>query len=77
MCQRESCEHGQDVSQQIPGIDQAIGEQLLEMVQPVTVEPAFAVSPDRGQQLALPDPALGVGVPQRRKTGARRGASAG
>ena len=45
MCQHESCEHGQDVCQQIPGsgIDQAVGELLLEMVQPVTLELAFAV----------------------------------
>ena len=44
-CQHESHEHGQDVCQQIPGIgiDQAIGELLLEMVQPVTLELAFAV----------------------------------
>jgi hypothetical protein len=44
-CQHESHEHGQDVCQQIPGwgIDQAVGELLLEMVQPVTLELAFAV----------------------------------
>jgi hypothetical protein len=44
-CQHESHEHGQDVCQQIPGwgIDQAVGELLLEMAQPVTLELAFAV----------------------------------
>jgi len=44
-CQHESHEHGQDVCQIIPGsgIDRAIGELLLEMVQPVTLELAFAV----------------------------------
>ena len=44
-CQHESHEHGQDVCQQIPGygIDQAVGQLLLEMVQPVTLELAFAV----------------------------------
>ena len=45
MCQHESCEYGQPVCQQIPGssIDQAVGELLLEMVEPVTLELAFAV----------------------------------
>lgn len=44
-CQYESHEHGQSVCQQIPGsgIDQAVGQLLLEMVQPVTLELAFAV----------------------------------
>ena len=44
-CQHENCEHGQPVCQHIPGsgIDQAVGELLLEMVQPVTLELAFAV----------------------------------
>lgn len=44
-CQHESHEHGRDVCQWIPGhtIDQAIGQLLLEMVQPVTLELAFAV----------------------------------
>jgi DNA invertase Pin-like site-specific DNA recombinase len=44
-CQHESCEHGRDVCQQVPGsgVDQAVGELLLEMVQPVTLELAFAV----------------------------------
>lgn len=44
-CQHDSHEYGRDVCQQIPGraIDQAIGRLLLEMVQPVTLELAFAV----------------------------------
>lgn len=44
-CQHESHEHGRDVCQRIPGhtIDRAIGQLLLEMVQPVTLEVAFAV----------------------------------
>jgi DNA invertase Pin-like site-specific DNA recombinase len=44
-CQHEKCEHGEDVCQIIPGysIDQSVGELLLEMVQPVTLELAFAV----------------------------------
>jgi DNA invertase Pin-like site-specific DNA recombinase len=44
-CQHEKCNHGEDVCQIIPGygIDHAIGELLLEMVQPVTLELAFAV----------------------------------
>jgi DNA invertase Pin-like site-specific DNA recombinase len=44
-CQYEKCNHGKEICQQIPGhtIDQAIGELLLEMVQPVTLEVAFAV----------------------------------
>jgi len=45
MCQHGSTNHGEPVCQQIPGsgIDRAIGELLLEMVQPVTLELAFAV----------------------------------
>jgi len=44
-CHHESHEHGKDVCQTIPGrgIDHAIGQLLLEMVQPVTLELAFAV----------------------------------
>ena len=45
MCQHEHTEHGQAICQHIPGsgIDVAIGQLLLEMVQPVTLELAFAV----------------------------------
>ncbi|MHC4609950.1 MAG: recombinase family protein [Planctomycetota bacterium] len=45
MCQHESTNHGKSLCQQIPGsgIDQAIGQLLLEMVQPVTLELAMAV----------------------------------
>jgi len=44
-CQRERCERSRPPCQTIPGhgIDQAIGDLLLEMVQPVTLELAFAV----------------------------------
>ena len=45
VCQRDSIRAGEPVCQCIPGsgIDVAIGELLLEMVQPVTLELAFAV----------------------------------
>jgi DNA invertase Pin-like site-specific DNA recombinase len=45
VCQHESHEHGQSVCQRVPGsgIDKAIEDLLLEMVQPVTLELAFAV----------------------------------
>jgi len=56
-CQHESHEHGQDVCQQVPGhgIDQAIGELLLEMVQPVTLELAFAVQAELQARLEETD----------------------
>ncbi len=45
MCQHESCEQGKPVCQQIPGsgIDQSVGDLLLKMVEPVTLELAMAV----------------------------------
>jgi len=45
MCQHESTNHGKSLCQQVPGsgIDRAIGQLLLEMVQPVTLELALAV----------------------------------
>jgi DNA invertase Pin-like site-specific DNA recombinase len=45
ICQHESTDHGQPVCQTIPGsgIDQAIGQLLLEMIQPASLELAFAV----------------------------------
>ena len=45
MCQHESTEHGHAICQQVPGagVDQAVGALLLELVQPVTLELAFAV----------------------------------
>jgi DNA invertase Pin-like site-specific DNA recombinase len=44
-CQHESTEHGQAICQHVPGagVDQAVGALLLELVQPVTLELAFAV----------------------------------
>lgn len=45
VCQREGVAHGHPVCQFVPGggVDEAIGSLLLEMVQPVTLELAFAV----------------------------------
>jgi len=45
VCQRDGITHGHAICQSLPGggIDQAIGELLLEMVQPATLELAFAV----------------------------------
>jgi len=45
VCQREGIAHGHSICQSVPGagIDQAVGELLLRMVQPVTLELAFAV----------------------------------
>lgn len=45
VCHHECHEHGQPVCQSIPGtgIDQAVGQLLLEMAQPVTFELALAV----------------------------------
>jgi DNA invertase Pin-like site-specific DNA recombinase len=53
MCQHESHEHGQPVCQHIPGssIDLAVGKLLLEMVQPVTLELAFAVQAELQSRL--------------------------
>jgi len=44
ICQRGSVERGQPICQQVPGagVDQAVGALLLELVQPVTLELAFA-----------------------------------
>ena len=45
VCQREGIAHGHPICQHVPGggVDRAVGELLLEMVQPVTLELAFAV----------------------------------
>jgi hypothetical protein len=45
VCHHERTQHGQGVCQLIPGsgIDQKVGELLLEMIQPATLELAFAV----------------------------------
>jgi DNA invertase Pin-like site-specific DNA recombinase len=44
-CQHERCQRSQPICQRIPGhsIDRTIGDLLLEMVQPVTLELAFVV----------------------------------
>jgi DNA invertase Pin-like site-specific DNA recombinase len=45
LCQRDSIQHGKPLCQNIPGssIDHAIGELLLQMVQPLTLEVSLAV----------------------------------
>ena len=67
-CQHESHEHGQDVCQQIPGygIDHAVGELLLEMVQPVTLELAFAVQAELQARLEEVDQMRGQQVQRAR-----------
>jgi len=52
-CQHESHEYGKAVCQSIPGsgIDHAIGEMLLEMVEPMTLELAFAVQAELQNRL--------------------------
>jgi len=52
-CQHERTEHAQPVCQRIPGwgIDRAVGELRLEMVQPVTLELAFAVQAELQNRL--------------------------
>jgi len=45
MCQHESTDHGLAVCQRVPGhgVDQAVGQLLLETIQPTSLELAFAV----------------------------------
>jgi len=52
-CQHECTEHGRPVCQRIPGwgIDHAVGKLLLDMVQPVTLELAFAVQAELQNRL--------------------------
>ncbi|MEE8307529.1 MAG: recombinase family protein, partial [Gammaproteobacteria bacterium] len=52
-CQHQHTEHGQGVCQIIPGsgVDHTVGELLLEMVQPVTLELAFAVQAELQNRL--------------------------
>jgi len=68
MCQHESHEHGLGVCQQIPGygIDQAVGQLLLEMVQPVTLELAFAVQAELQARLKEVDQMRGQQVQRAR-----------
>jgi DNA invertase Pin-like site-specific DNA recombinase len=53
VCQREGIEHAQRICQSIPGtsIDTAIGDLLLEMMTPVTLEVALAVQHELQQRL--------------------------
>lgn len=53
VCQREGIEHAQRICQSIPGssIDAAIGDLLLEMMTPVTLEVALAVQHEIQQRL--------------------------
>ncbi|MHC4066746.1 MAG: recombinase family protein, partial [Planctomycetota bacterium] len=53
VCQHESTNHGHPVCQQMTGssMDRAIGELLLKMVQPVTLELAFAVQAELHDRL--------------------------
>ena len=67
-CQHEKCDHGKDVCQIIPGygIDHAVGELLLEMVQPVTLELAFAVQAELQARLEEVDKMRGQQVQRAR-----------
>ena len=53
VCQREGIEHAQRICQSIPGssVDAAIGDLLLEMMTPVTLEVALAVQHELQQRL--------------------------
>lgn len=54
VCQREGIEHAQPVCQTIPGqaIDDALGELLLELMTPLTLEVALAVQQELEQRFA-------------------------
>ena len=67
-CAHESHERGRDVCQIIPGygIDHAVGELLLEMVQPVTLELAFAVQAELQARLEEVDKMRGQQVQRAR-----------
>ena len=67
-CAHESHEHGRDVCQIIPGygIDHAVGELLLEMVQPMTLELAFAVQAELQARLEEVDKMRGQQVQRAR-----------
>jgi hypothetical protein len=68
VCQHESHEHGQSVCQQVPGssIDRTVGNLLLEMVQPVTLELAFAVQAELQARLQEVDQLRRQGVERTR-----------
>ena len=53
LCQRHGIEHAQSICQSIPGagIDQAIGERLVQMMEPVTLEVALTVQQELQSRL--------------------------
>jgi DNA invertase Pin-like site-specific DNA recombinase len=53
VCQGESIERGRAICQQVPGagVDQAVGALLLELVEPVTLDLAFAVQAELQSRL--------------------------
>jgi hypothetical protein len=54
VCQREGIEHARPICQMIPGhdVDQAVGELLLEMLTPLSVEVALSVERELQSRLA-------------------------
>ncbi len=57
MCQRHGIEHAQPICQSVPGvgIDQAIGELLVQMIEPVTLEVALTVQQELQSRLQEAD----------------------
>jgi hypothetical protein len=57
VCQREGIEHGQAICQRVPGagVDQAIGQLLVEAVNPVALEVTLAVQRELQSRLAEAD----------------------
>jgi hypothetical protein len=57
VCQREGIEHGQAICQRVPGagVDRAIGELLVEAVNPVALEVTLAVQRELQSRLAKAD----------------------
>jgi hypothetical protein len=57
LCQREGIEHGEPVCQHVPGsgIDEAVGNILVEAVTPVTLEVALAVQQELQSRLEEAD----------------------
>lgn len=57
VCQRQGIEYAQPICQRIPGagIDQAIGERLVQMIEPVTLEVALTVQQELQSRLEEAD----------------------
>ncbi len=57
LCQRHGIEHAQPICQSVPGvgIDQAIGELLVQMIEPVTLEVALTVQQELQSRLEEAD----------------------